>query len=208
MQTYLISFATAEARTEGSKAIREALQSRRTDMVDHAPSAPEITAPVLGTDEDSLPTVITPGIYGQVSYPVEVVIHDNDAAPAWPEGATVTTTTSSFAFKPVAETEGQQTVAASVFPDTISDRQFAQGLAHAGLITHAEALAWVGPGTLPASIAGFLQSLPEQMRFDAEILLVGATQFKRSHPMTATFSAAVGMTPQQLDQFWMMCASL
>jgi hypothetical protein len=97
---------------------------------------------------------------------------------------------------------------AELFPDVITDRQLAHGLAKAGLISMAEAKAWVGPGTLPAALAGFIAAMPEAMRDDVEIVLIGATSFSRKHPLTETFGQAVGMTPQQLDQFWMMCASL
>jgi hypothetical protein len=96
----------------------------------------------------------------------------------------------------------------SPFPDMISDRQFSQGLAHAEIITQAEALAWVGPGTLPPAMAAFIAGMPEASRFDIEMVLTGATQFSRSHPLTLTFANAVGMSPQQLDQFWIMCAGL
>lgn len=93
-------------------------------------------------------------------------------------------------------------------PDKISDRQFAQGLAGAGLITQAEALEWVGPGVLPAAIAAFIAGLPLALRFDAEMVLKGATEFRRSHPMTAMFGGAVGMSPAQVDDFWRLCATL
>ena len=93
-------------------------------------------------------------------------------------------------------------------PETISDRQFAQGLAKQGLITTAEALAWVGPGALPAAMVAFLDGLPAAERFDAEIILTGATEFCRSYPLTAAFGQATGMDSTALDDFWRFCATL
>lgn len=93
-------------------------------------------------------------------------------------------------------------------PETISDRQFAQGLAKQGLITIAEALAWVGPGTLPAAMVAFLDGLSADERFDAEIVLTGATEFRRSHPLTDAFGQVTGMDSAALDDFWRFCAAL
>lgn len=93
-------------------------------------------------------------------------------------------------------------------PPTISDRQFAQGLAGHGLITEAEALAWVSAGTLPAAITSFVALLPAGDQFGARMILQGATVFERAHPFTTAFGAAVGMGETALDAFWRECASL
>lgn len=93
-------------------------------------------------------------------------------------------------------------------PATISDRQFAQQLATMGLITKVEALEWVKAGVVPDAFDAFVQSLPEDERFDAEMLLSGATQFNRDHQLTETFGAARGMTPAQIDQLWRDAADL
>lgn len=93
-------------------------------------------------------------------------------------------------------------------PDEISDRQFSHGLARQGIITETEALDWVGPGTLPAAIETFIAGLPATQQFDARMVLKGATIFKRSHPLTAAFGQAVGMSAAQIDAFWSYCAAL
>lgn len=93
-------------------------------------------------------------------------------------------------------------------PATISDRQFAQQLATMGLITKGEALEWVKAGKVPVAFEAFVLSLPEDQRFDAEMLLSGATQFNRDHQLTETFGAARGMTPEQIDQLWRDAAAL
>jgi hypothetical protein len=87
----------------------------------------------------------------------------------------------------------------------ISDRQFAQGLAIAGLITEAEALAWVKTGELPLAVEGFVSTLPEKEAFSARMILSGATMFDRTHPLAMAFAAATGL---DLEQFWAVCAAL
>lgn len=99
-------------------------------------------------------------------------------------------------------------ISAEPVPAIISDRQFAQGLAVKGLITEAEALAWVSAGALPTAIDAFVASLPAGEQFSAQMILRGATTFDRHHPFTGMFGTAVGMTDQALDNFWRECATL
>lgn len=93
-------------------------------------------------------------------------------------------------------------------PSSISDRQFAQQLAVVGLITQTEALAWVSTGTIPASFDAFIGALPADAQFGARMLLKGATIFERSHPLTAAFGAAQGMSADQIDDLWRAAAAL
>lgn len=93
-------------------------------------------------------------------------------------------------------------------PPFISDRQFAHGLALAGLISEIEAEEWVGPGTVPGALMAFVNTLPDGQRFAARMLLKGATQFERAHPLTEAFGALQGWSAEQVDQFWRDCAKL
>lgn len=95
-----------------------------------------------------------------------------------------------------------------VIPETISDRQFFQALANRQLITKAEALAAVSVGTLPAAMDALLAGMPEDEEFAARMLLQGATQFNRSHPLTLAFGAGFGMTPEQIDELWIEADAL
>jgi hypothetical protein len=97
---------------------------------------------------------------------------------------------------------------APTVPASISDRQFAQGLAHNGLITNDEALAWVSTGTLPAAFVAFIESLPVEQQFDVKIVLVGATQFDRANPLVSAFGANANMNSAALDAFWIYCSNL
>lgn len=90
-----------------------------------------------------------------------------------------------------------------IVPTVISDRQFFQNLAVRGIITQAEALAAVGPGVIPAAMAAFVAQLPaEGERFAANMVLTGATEFQRNHPLVGVFASLFGWTNADLDTFW------
>lgn len=94
-------------------------------------------------------------------------------------------------------------------PSIISDRQFFQQLAVEGTITPAEALAAVRTGELPAALLAILAGIADEAeRFAAEMLLSGATQIERAHPLTDAIGAATGRTPPQIDDFFRAAALL
>mgnify|MGYP001413910286 CR=1 FL=1 len=97
-------------------------------------------------------------------------------------------------------------------PD-ISDRQFFQALALPpfSIITTAEALAAVKTGELPAALQAIVDAIPDPTaRFNAEMLLSGATTFRATHPMVAGIAAAMtpAWTEEQVIAFWQFAASL
>ena len=93
-------------------------------------------------------------------------------------------------------------------PQTISDRQFFQQLAIAKVISQEEALAAVKTGDIPSALSGFIAALPDAARFNAEMLLSGATVFQRDHPLTNAVATAQGMTADQVDEFFRQAAKL
>jgi hypothetical protein len=92
--------------------------------------------------------------------------------------------------------------------EIISDRQFFQQLAIAGLVSESEALDAVKTGSLPSAFETFISSLPEGERFNARMLLSGAVEFRRSHPLTEAFAQMHGMTTEELDDLWRAAAAL
>lgn len=93
-------------------------------------------------------------------------------------------------------------------PEEISDRQFAMGLAIAGLITQAEALSFVKTGEVPVALQVMIDAIADaNARFEAEMLVSGATVFRRSHPLVGMIASQVGWTEQQTDQFWYDCSN-
>jgi len=93
-------------------------------------------------------------------------------------------------------------------PMILSHRQFYEVCALKGIITKAEALEAVRHGTMPAKIGAFLDQLPADQRFHAEMLLVGASTFERDHPMTDAIGHALGYTDEQMDDLWKLGMTL
>ncbi len=90
---------------------------------------------------------------------------------------------------------------------SISDRQFAHELRARGMITQAEALAFVARGELPGALAALIAGLPTQAeRDDAELLIVGATNFDRDHPFTKTLAARFAWSSNDIDDFFRAAA--
>jgi len=91
---------------------------------------------------------------------------------------------------------------------TISDRQFAHGLAKRGLITYDEAMAFVQTGTIPPALLSDIEALPIDEQADAKLILAGAVEYQRHHPLTEYFAARRGWSPTQTDEFWRFAATL
>jgi hypothetical protein len=98
---------------------------------------------------------------------------------------------------------------APAMPRVISDRQFFQALALQRAITQEEALAAVRTGAIPAAMQTFVDAiLDQEQRFGAAMLLSGAVEFDRNHPLVESFRQAMGWTVQQTDDLWRLAAVL
>jgi hypothetical protein len=86
----------------------------------------------------------------------------------------------------------------------ISKRQFYQQLAIQGIITTQEALDAVRIGSIPVAIQTILdQSISDPaQKFGAEMLLSGATDIARAHPLTISIGATYGMDTIGIDAFF------
>lgn len=94
-------------------------------------------------------------------------------------------------------------------PQTISDRQFFQMAAIAGLLTEDEALAAVATGVIPGVLQSIVDGIQDaNQKFGAKMLLSGATVFERTHPLTEAVGASLGWTSEQIDQFFMAADKL
>ncbi len=92
---------------------------------------------------------------------------------------------------------------------SISDRQFYQGLALRGLCTPAEALDAVRTGVLPSALRAFVDAISDSdQRWATEMLLSGAKEFRRDHRFVSEIGAWAGLDTQDLDGFWAQCGSL
>lgn len=91
----------------------------------------------------------------------------------------------------------------------ISDRQFFQQAALMGIITQDEAIAAVKTGTIPVVLQTIIDGITDPIqKFGAIMLVSGATQFERGHPMVSQIGAALNMSEEQIDQFFLAAAQL
>lgn len=93
-------------------------------------------------------------------------------------------------------------------PEDISDRQFFQQLALMEVITKQEAMDAVRTGTIPVALQAIIDTLDEDVKFAAEMLVSGAVIFKRTHPMTYALAAGMGWTQDQVDALWVSAEQL
>lgn len=94
-------------------------------------------------------------------------------------------------------------------PQVISDRQFAHALWKSSLITFDEALAFVQTGTIPAAIAAGIAAIPDEtQRKDTQLLVAGATEYRRDNAAVAALATVLGWSSAQIDALWTLGASL
>lgn len=90
----------------------------------------------------------------------------------------------------------------------LSRRQFFQGLAEQGHITWAEAAATL-TGVLPAELAGYLDSIPDEAeRSRAKFKAAAAAEFRIDDPLVPLVAAQKGWDAAALRAFWDFCAGL
>ena len=92
-------------------------------------------------------------------------------------------------------------------PQSISDRQFFQQLAVAGIISQDQALA-SNAAVIPAPLLAIIDAMPSDQQFAAKMLVSGATVFERNHPMTEAIGGAYGWNGAQIDAFFTAAAAL
>lgn len=92
-------------------------------------------------------------------------------------------------------------------PQSISDWQFFQQLAIAGIITQDQALA-SNAAIIPPPLMAIIDAMPFDQQFKTKMLISGATTFERNHPITIAVGTAYGMTSDQIDAFFSAAAQL
>jgi hypothetical protein len=95
-----------------------------------------------------------------------------------------------------------------VVPSQVTRRQFFQAAAQDGLITDAAALALLGAGTMPASLATAIATLPAAEQFGAQMSILGDASFSRANPLIAALGTAMGKASADLDALFTLAASL
>jgi len=93
-------------------------------------------------------------------------------------------------------------------PQAISRRQFFQQLAVQAIITQADAISAIKVGAIPSPLQTLINALPSDQQFAATMMITGAADFMRAHPLTISIGTAYGMTTTQIDQFFQAAAAL
>lgn len=93
-------------------------------------------------------------------------------------------------------------------PVIVSDRQFFHAAALMGVITPAEALEAVKTGTIPALLEQIVAGMPEEPQFNARMVLSGAVEFRRDHPLVQGIGDAIGWTSDQIDDLYRLAGAL
>lgn len=93
-------------------------------------------------------------------------------------------------------------------PSSVTDKQFFQAAAQVGIITQAEAIAFMANGAFPATLMAAFAALPAGEQFAAKMAVLGARNFVRSDPFVVSLSQAMGKTPAEVDALFTLGASL
>ena len=80
----------------------------------------------------------------------------------------------------------------------VTKTEFAVALANAGIITEAEAEAWI-EGVLPGIVAGAIATLPAGEQFAAKMQIKGTQTVRRSAPLLALLAVAASVDDAALD---------
>lgn len=94
-----------------------------------------------------------------------------------------------------------------VVPESITRRQCALQLLGMKIITADEALAMTKDGTPPAAVAAVFSQMPVDQALFAKIDFA-AMSYYRSNPLINVMMQANGMTPEQIDDFFILAATL
>lgn len=98
-----------------------------------------------------------------------------------------------------AEIQAYTAAIANAVPLDVTDRQFFQAAALAGMITKDEAIAMIASGVLPAALNSAMATLPIDQQFAAKMKTIGARLFQRSDPFLNVLGAAMGKTSSDID---------
>jgi hypothetical protein len=89
----------------------------------------------------------------------------------------------------------------TVIVDQISFAQLVIGLVEEDFITEVEGDAWL-EGRLPKGVTDLLATLPKEMQFRGKAKAIRPSVILRNDPIVAALAVSKGMTPEQLDRFF------
>jgi len=93
-----------------------------------------------------------------------------------------------------------------IIPSTITRMQLITALSKMGLITPQEAVE--ANFVVPAGVLEVINNLPEEQRVPAEIKWLNFTEAYRNDELVLALGAANNMSPEDIDNFFIMAGSI
>jgi hypothetical protein len=93
-------------------------------------------------------------------------------------------------------------------PASVTETQFMRAAVKVGIVTAAEAKAYLARGVIPAFVETAVAQIPANVRTDAELKIIGSDTFHRTDPVFAMLIAGGAATSEQVDDLFRLAATL
>jgi hypothetical protein len=93
-------------------------------------------------------------------------------------------------------------------PPQVTETQFMRAAVKVGIVTAAEAKAYLARGVIPSFVEAAMAPIPENARLDAELKIIGSDTFHRADPVFAMLIAGGAATADQVDDLFRLAATL
>jgi len=93
-------------------------------------------------------------------------------------------------------------------PEKVTETQFMRAAVKVGIVTAAEAKAYLARGVIPAFVETAVAQIPANVRTDAELKIIGSDTFHRADPVFAMLIAGGAATSEQVDDLFRLAATL
>ena len=93
-------------------------------------------------------------------------------------------------------------------PEKVTETQFMRAAVKVGIVTAAEAKAYLARGVIPAFVETAVAQIPANVRTDAELKIIGSDTFHRTDPVFAMLIAGGAATSEQVDDLFRLAATL
>ena len=93
-------------------------------------------------------------------------------------------------------------------PEKVTETQFMRAAVKVGIVTAAEAKAYLARGVIPSFVEAAVAQIPASARLDAELKIIGSDTFHRTDPVFAMLIAGGAATSEQVDDLFRLAATL
>lgn len=93
-------------------------------------------------------------------------------------------------------------------PEKVTETQFMRAAVKVGIVTVAEAKAYLARGVIPEFVETAIAQIPAELQEDAELKIIGSDTFHRADPVFAMLIAGGAATSEQVDDLFRLAATL